>query len=451
MATNETESEVSPPQSLGLVERASKFLLEDLWSGGVSGASAFRGGLIGLLRVCVITVESFNKDLCLLRASALTYATLMAFVPVLAISFAFLRGFGWSGDRLEELILGKVTLLSPEAVSVVVSYVDNTNIAGLGVVGAAVLLITAVSVMSNIEHSINAIWGSPPRQNWLRKTSDYLAVIIAAPLMLALGTSMTAALNSDSTIGWLRSLSGVGALLESVLAFSAYAVVWVLFALLYAFVPNTKVRLLPAAIGGIIAGTTWQLTQMAYINFQFGVAKYNAIYGAMAQLPILMAWVYVSWVIVLLGAEIGVAVQHLSVYSQERRASGAGYALREYLGLRVVGRMAEAAHARAAAPTVEELSRGLDVPQRTVREIVEALREGGLMHFGGSDQTLCFLSLAPSSVPVRRVLDVLRGGSAVDGTEAADGSGGKVEALVKELEGARSSALGEATVADLVT
>jgi membrane protein len=143
-----------------MLERVGKFFLEDLWAADSDASNARLGRrTLGILRVAVLAFEGFVEDLCLLRASALTYASLLAFVPVLALSFAVLRGLGWSGDRLEAAILEKVTLASPQAIDTIVSYIDNTNVAGLGALGGIFLVVTFVSVMSNIEASMNAIWG----------------------------------------------------------------------------------------------------------------------------------------------------------------------------------------------------------------------------------------------------------------------------------------------------
>ncbi len=431
-----------------LVERAGKFLLEDLWEVGSSGLSGVRRPIIQTLRVLFIAVEGFLDDLCLLRASALTYASMLALVPVLGISFAFLRGLGWHGERLELLILERVTVLSPEATAAVVSYIDNTNLAGLGVLGGAALLIIFVSVMNNIEQSLNAIWGGAEQRSWPRRISNYLAMMVLGPILIASAASLSAAVRSNAAIEWLASTAGLSTAFEWSLAMAAYVAGWLLFVLLYLLVPSTRVRLLPALIGGIAAGTTWQLTQIAYINFQVGMARYNAIYGALAQLPILMVWIYVSWVIVLAGAELAVAVQNVGIYSHDRRARRAGYALRERVGLCVVSELAAAAHARSPAPTVEQIARSLDVSIRTVGEAVAALVEGGLVHFGGDTHSVCFLSLAPASIPLRRVLDLLRGDSG--GSSGVEPDNTAVLRYLEALGNARGEAVGDATVADLL-
>ncbi|MFT4569919.1 MAG: membrane protein [Candidatus Binatia bacterium] len=450
MATNSQNSQNSR-KSQNIVERVGKFFLEDLWaSSGTSSAGRVRRRALPILRVAVLTYEGFVADLCLLRASALTYSSLMAFVPVLALSFALLRGLGWTGDRLERVILERMTLISPDAIDAIVTYIDNTNVAGLGALGGVFLVVTFLAVMSNIETSMNAIWGDPPARTWARKTSDYLAVMLIAPLLLAAAISMTTALRSNVGVEWIAGWSSIGPAIGRGLSLGAYGLVWLVFAFLFAFVPNTKVRLVPALIGGVVAGTTWQLTQIGYINFQVGVARYNAIYGVMAQLPLLMLWVYVSWVIVLLGAEVSVAVQNLGPASRERRTDARGFVLVEFVALSLMAELAASAMARTRPPTVDELAARFDLPIRNVRDVVRELESGELVHLGGDERQSLFLSLAPSSIPVARVLDVIRG---EDDTRPGDLEPIDNEALGRVLAAlgdARSSAVAGRTVADLV-
>jgi membrane protein len=433
-----------------ILSRAVRFFEHDLWDAGTARASGAAGAAVQALRVAVLTVEGFLDDLCLLRASALTYATLMALVPVLALAFAILRGLGWRGERLESLILTKVTVLSPEAIESVVAYIDNTNVAGLGALGGIVLILTFVSVMGNIEASMNAIWGRTPPRPWLRKLSDYLAVLVAGPLLLGGAISATAVLQSNASVVWLAGQEGGGLFLSALAMVAPFVIVWALFTLLYIFVPNTRVEFGAALIGAIVAGTVWQLTQSAYVSFQFGMSKYNAIYGAMAQIPILMAWMYVSWVIVLAGAELAAAVQNLGAHSEERRRRVVGYGHREYLGLAMVAELAAAAHARSAPPTVEQLSARLAMPVRTVRELMADLGDAGLVHLGGGDQALCFLSLAPASLPVVRVLEVLRGATPATAGDAEEPANARVAELLETLREGRDSALEGVSVASLV-
>jgi len=434
-----------------LVDRLSKFLFEGLWEAGFGGASRMLRAAVGCTRVAFIAAEGFWADLCMLRASALTYTTLLGLVPVLAIAFAFLRGMGWQGERLESYALSKIGVLSPDAIKMVVSYIDNTSIAGLGVIGGSFLLFTFVSVMATVEGSFNAIWGDVPARPFTRKIGEYVAVLIIAPVLLAVATSLNAAVQSNLIGQWFGGQGGmIGETAKQAMGYSAYATMWLLFAFIYMFMPNTKVRLGPALIGGVLAGSAWQLTQWAYIHFQIGMAKYNAIYGAMAQLPILMVWLYLSWVIVLAGAEIAYAVQSVAGYSRERRTvSMESFALREYIGLAVVAELARASIRHTGTVTFDQVAAKLDVPVGRVHAVVKDLLGVGLVRLTGPADEELVLAFAPDSVTVDWVVEVLRGGGKVDHESLPGDCAAPVKQVMRKLTDGRRASLGEMTARDL--
>ncbi len=438
------------PKALQWAERAGKFLLDELWVAGLGGASRFRRGLVTLTRVTFITLEGFWADLCLLRASALTYASMLGLVPILAIAFALLRGMGWRGDRLEELILSKVTVLSPEAIRLIVGYIDNTSIAGVGIVGGVFLLATFISVMANIEASFNAIWGDVRPRTLMRKVGDYLGVMVTAPLLLALATSFNAALASNAFVEWIAGMSVAGITASTVMGYATYTVVWVVFGFIYMFMPNTKVRLFPAVVGGIVGGSLWLLTQWAYIAFQVGMVRYNAIYGALAQLPILMVWIYVSWVVVLLGAELSYAMQNVGHYRRERVFKSDTYAAREYLGLRIVTALSESSCHHTPAPTIDELAGRFEVPTGAVTAVIEKLADAGVVRLAGEDGAQCFLGYAPDSITLDWVIELLRGDGELATDLMAEGDRVPAAEVMTQLAEGRRQALASRTVDSLV-
>ena len=217
--------------------------------------------------------------------------------------------------------------------------------------GATFLFVTFVSTVTTVESAFNAIWDHAPQRTLGRRITDYFGVMVVAPLLLAVAVSVTAAVQSNIAVSWLMQTWGLGTAARAALPYVAWVAVWALFAFLYMFVPNTRVRLVPAAIAGAIAGSIRQLTHWAYIGFQIGLQGYNAVYGTLAQLPLLLVWIYLSWVIVLLGAEIAWAIQTVPIYSRERRgASKSGQTFREWITLGVCVELARAAEERTPRP-----------------------------------------------------------------------------------------------------
>jgi membrane protein len=433
------------------VERLRVFFREDVWQ-PTERLPRPRRAFYQVVRVLYMSIESFLDDLCTTRAAALTFTTLLALVPVLALAFAVLRGLGWSGARLEALILDKMTLLSPDAIDTIVAYIDKINFTGLGVIGGLFLFVTFISVVTNVESAFNAIWDNAPSRTFGRRVVDYFGVMVVAPVLLAAAVSLTAAVESNAAAQWLLQTWGVGTAVRWAMAYAVWVVVWLLFAFLYLFVPNARARLGPIAIAGVIAGTIWQLTHWAYVRFQVGLQGYNAVYGTLAQLPLLMIWIYVSWTIVLFGAEIAWAIQTVQIYSRERRASAkSGQAFREWIAMGIAIELARVAEERSAPASVDGLSQVFDVPLRTVRDIIACFANAGLAHTSGTSDVCCYLSLAPERIPVTRVLAALRG--SMPPPEAHPTSADAAERareLLEQIEGATRDGFGARTLKDVV-
>ncbi|TFH32699.1 MAG: YihY family inner membrane protein, partial [Myxococcales bacterium] len=376
-----------------LLARYARAVVDWLWTAADVDASPVTRFVLTAGRVGYIALKGFIDDLCMLRASALAFASTVALVPSLAISFAALRGLGWKGERLEALILSRATVLSPDAIETVVKYIDNTNFAGLGVIGGFVLFLTVLSVMANIEQAFNVIWGNATPRSPVRRVTDYFGVMILCSTLLAVAASATVMITRAALASDLEAKWGVVSFAERSMTYGVYCLVWFVFAFLYMFMPNTKVRAFPALAGGIVAGSVWQLTQWTYIRFQAGVSTYNAIYGTLAQLPVLMAWLFLSWVIVLFGAEIAYAVQSLRSYRLDREArKGMGRRLEDYVALGVCGELARASTEMGLASSAEALADRLGVSPRLLSDVLTGLQQAGVVHSSERERGRWFLS-----------------------------------------------------------
>lgn len=281
-----------------------------LWEQDPRQLSTLQAFVLRQVQTAVLVVHDFMQDRCMLRASALTYSSLLAIVPMLALTFALLKAFGVQ-NSLEPMILEKLNVGSQEVVASILTYVDNTQVGKLGVFGLLFLLVAVTSLLSNIEDSFNHVWGVKGMRPLIRRFSDYLSVLMVGPVLVISAMSMTSSLTSNRLVQRLIDMEVVGSMILTLFKMGPYLLMWVAFAILYVFMSNTRVEWPAAFAGGILGGTLWQLAQWSYVNFQVGVAKYNAIYGTMAALPIFMIWVYISWNIVLLGLEFTYARQNL--------------------------------------------------------------------------------------------------------------------------------------------
>jgi membrane protein len=407
--------------------------------------------LVNQGQILALVVRGFISDGCMLRASALTFTTLLSLVPLLALVFSVLKGFGVQNE-LEPLLLEQLAVGGGAAVTKIVEYINNTNVARLGSYGLVFLIVTVLTLLSNIEKSFNSVWGVAETRPLLRRFTDYFAVVTIGPLLLVVAISMTSTLKSQQLVITLTNYEYLGEVLLFMFEILPFMVMWLVFAGLYLFMPNVKVRPRAALIGGVFGGTLWQLSQWGYLNFQVGVARYNAIYGTMAALPILMIWIYLSWMIVLLGLEMTYATQNLRTIRQDLRGQRVNFASIEFIALTVLLFVSRRFYAGKPALGQEELASHLDVPPRLLRTILEELIR------------LCFVVETTQETdgsryqPARalekiRLHDVIRG-LAVDGTDYShlrqNCERGVVASLEETLQRAEREALADMTLRDLV-
>lgn len=406
-----------------------------------------RGKAVKYLRIAVMLVRAFYADQCLLRASALTYSTLLAIVPLFALAFAVLKGFGVQ-NTLEPFLLDQMAAGSQEIVDKIVTYINNTKVGSLGAIGLVTLIVSVVTLLGNIEEAFNAIWGVRETRSLYRKFSDYLSVIISAPVLLFAAVSVTTTLQSQKVVQWLVGATYFGELLLSLFHLVPYLSIWLALVFLYLFIPNTKVHFRSALIGGLIAGTVWQIAQWGYIHFQVGVSRYNAIYGTLAVLPVFMVWLYASWVIVLFGVEVVYAHQHQRTVLRELHAPVASYAVRERLALALLLEIARAFWSDRPPWSAERLAERLRVPERMVRDLLNLLVDAGWVAASGAAE--------PTYLPARE-LEHIRVGEVVDSVKGHGETTLRdwhedplVAGLCARIDGTVADTLGDLTFRDLV-
>ncbi|MGK2904835.1 MAG: YhjD/YihY/BrkB family envelope integrity protein [Desulfuromonadales bacterium] len=355
-----------------LFDRSRHFLQHGLWELDAADKRWWRRFLLNQGQILILVVRGFFADGCMLRASALTFTSLLSLVPLLALMFAVLKGFGVQNE-LEPLLLKQLAVGGGAAVTKIVEYINNTNVTRLGTIGLIFLIISVLTLLSNIEQSFNSIWGVKETRSLRRRFTDYFSVVTIGPLFLVVAISMTSTLKSQGLVQSLLGYAYVGELLLALFKVLPFMVMWLVFAGLYLFMPNVKVSPRAALIGGIFGGTLWQFSQWGYLNFQVGVARYNAIYGTMSVLPILMVWIYLSWMIVLLGLEMTYATQNLRTLRQDIRGARVNFASYEFITLSVLLHIGRRFYRGQSALGHEELASQLDAPSRLLRAILEEL------------------------------------------------------------------------------
>ncbi|MGD8353182.1 MAG: YihY/virulence factor BrkB family protein, partial [Pseudomonadota bacterium] len=309
------------------------FLKTGIWRIRKSDVSVVTWFMIKVLRIILLTFRGFVENRCQLRASSLTFYSLLSIVPVMAMAFGVAKGFGFQRTLQREV--GKILSAHREIAEQIMNFannlLDNTRGGLVAGIGFAFLVWTVVKVLSNIEHSFNEIWGVQESRTWVRKVSDYLSLMFLLPLLFLVSSAATvvvagqvkAIMTHVSLLGYLAPVIHV------LLRLLPLLVIWFMFTLLYIFMPNTHVKIRAALVAGIAAGSAYQLFQFLYVTFQIGVAKYNAIYGSFAALPLFLIWLQASWMIVLSGAELSFATQNVDTYEFEPDANLASPAFRK--------------------------------------------------------------------------------------------------------------------------
>ena len=405
-----------------------------------------KGRLFAFLQTAYQIGVAFEVHQGFLRASALTYTTALSLIPFLAIAFSVLKGFGVQ-NALEPL-LQQLAGDSEETISRIVSYVDNTNVGSIGVVGLLMLVLTVISLMSNIEEAFNATWGVPENRPFQRRFSDYMSVVVVGPLLLLAATSMNSSLQSQWLVRWLIEHTYLGGTILLLFRMVPYLFIWVAMTLLYMIIPNTKVRLGSAIWGGVLAGTAWQIAQWGYFYFQVGMTKYNAIYGTLAAVPSFLVWVYISWLIVLLGLEVVYAHQHRAACTRHPGTVALTDTTRDMLALSVLLLVCKRFRAGAPPPTPLQLSNELGIPLNEVEELLETLRKLHLLFKANDDGAGWLPGREPSVMLLDEVLTALRG-KLPPAEEFGAACGPALDLLGRE-SGVRSDCLKGITLHDLM-
>ena len=366
-----------------MLSKIINFLKTDIWRIRLKNYPRSKSFFLRQLRIIILAVRGFAEDKCKFRASALTFYSLLSVVPVIAMMFGIAKGFGLE-NRVETELLQKMQgqeEVAKRVIDFANSLLENTSGGFIAGVGVAFLFWAIIKVLSNIENSFNDIWGVKTPRRIGRKFSDYLSMILVCPFFLIIASSATVVISSQVrvVIQHFSVFSTIGPLVLFLLKLLPYCTIWIMFTFVFIFMPNTKVKLRSGFLGGVIAGTTFQIIQWVYINFQIGAAKYSAIYGSFAALPLFLLWLQISWLVVLFGAELSFAHQNVETYEFEQDCLSASYSFKKLLSLLITHLLIKN-FCKAEQPwDAEKISHTLEIPIRLVRQILFELVGSGIL------------------------------------------------------------------------
>jgi membrane protein len=417
---------------VNLLKSLNQFFTRDVWKLDFSKVSHARAFFYQQLIVVYLVGRSFIQDRLMVRASALVYATLLSIVPLLAVMFSLLKGFGI--NKLEPALNRLFLPLGKQAIDTlvptIVQFVDNVDVRALGGVGLVVLILSSVSIINNIESAFNDVWKINKVRNLQRRFSDYLSILIFGPLLVILVIGLTATLQNNVLIQTISSVPLVRFLITKAAPVVAS---WIGFLFLLMYIPNTKVRFSSALIGAVFAGTLWQLVNFFFTHFivaSYQIGPKAAIYAGFASLPLFLIWLYTSWAIILLGAEISYAHQNVTKLTWEVRQSQYSQMFMEGLALKIILLIADRFYSGEQLPTSSELADLLHAPERLVNENVNSLIERGFLHAVEGETTRYTLAKSPDILSIGDIIIGLK----TYGVSILPGTGhSKIDKVVADL------------------
>jgi membrane protein len=342
--------------------------------------------LIKQVRIVILAGRGFLADKVQLRASALTFYSLLSIIPVVAIAFAIAKGFGFD-EYLEQLILEKSNLQDRDLIVRMIQIgrdaLQKTSGGYIAGIGVLVLFWSVMSLLNRIESSFNDIWQIRISRPWFRKFTDYLTLMLIGPIFLIVSSSVTVFINTEFTEYMAKApiLDFFKPLISFMIQLLPYLLTWLVLTVLFIIMPNTKVKFWSATLAGIISGTFLQLLLWIYFDLQFGLSKLGTLYGSFAALPLFIMLLQSSWIIVLLGAEISFANQNVSRYEFEYSALNISYHQKRALTLLIMNLIVKNFAYGEKPLSSEGISSRLKIPVRLVRDIVQDLNSVHLVSF----------------------------------------------------------------------
>jgi membrane protein len=361
------------------------------------------------IRTAVVANARYQDDLLSLQAMSLTYTTLLSLVPFLAVTFSVLKAFGVQ-NFAEPFLASMLEPLGPQASEVtqrIMGFVKNLRVGILGAVGMAMLFYTVVSLVVKMEDALNHIWRLPSSRGWGQRFSAYLSVVLVGPVMVFTAFALTASAQSHWLVERLFEIKVFDFLFTLVTAIMPFVMLCATFTFLYKLIPYTTVRLDSALVGGAVAAILWQVVGTGFTAFVANSARYAAIYSSFAVMIVFLIWLYVGWLVFLVGAEVAYFHQHPHVFVRDALHAKPAHWYREWLALSTLEEIARRHLSQKPLWTERQLAARLGVS--SLDEFIDTFVRVGVL-LRSMDPEGIALARPPEYVTVNEVLDIVRGG-----------------------------------------
>jgi membrane protein len=398
-----------------------------------------------LYKTAAVAQARYYDDALSLQAMSLTYTTLLSLVPFLAVAFSVLTAFGVD-NVIEPLLSELLQPLGPEGSEVtkrIVQFVQNIQVGILGAVGLATLFYTVVSLVSTMEDALNQIWRRPRSRSWGQRFTTYTSIVLVGPVMVFTALALTASAQNYWLIERLFQIKVVSALFTVMTQVMPFILLWLVFTFLYKVIPYAHVRLTSAVVGGVTATILWLLASQVFGFFVSASGRYAAIYSSFAIVIVFLIWLYVAWLIFLLGGEIAYFHQHPHAFLREALHVGRGHRFQEWLALSTLVEITRRYLAGRAPWSPTELAAFLGVS--SLGDLVEDLMKAGILLRSAEPEGVA-LARPPESVTIKEILDIVS-----DANLAEVKTGSVIADVLQRRDQAVEQALAGTTLASLAS
>jgi membrane protein len=415
------------------------YLTKKLWGTDLDSLGTLRSWWIKFLRFLYVLFLELSEEQLALRAMGLVYTTLLAVVPLLAVSFSVLKAFGVH-TRFEIFLYYFLEPLGDKGVDLslkIIGFVENVNVSVLGSIGLAMLVYTVMSQIHKVESALNYIWNVKSTRSFEKRFSNYLSVLLVGPVLIFSAIGITGSLMSTSVVQKILSLKSLGSFIYYTGRLVPYILVSAAFTFIYIFLPNTKVRFTSALTGGLFSGVMWKLTGMVFTSFIVSSAQYSAIYSGFSFLILSLIWLYWSWFILLVGAKVSYYQQYPRLIYAGKGPLSLSNRMKEKLALLIMFLIGDTFHRNERHLSLELLSKRLGLPAITIQETLTILEKKGLI-IPSLEETPAYLPAKDlETISIGEILGAVR----ISGEEAL--AGGKLIAIpeVDRLIGQTDDAL----------
>jgi membrane protein len=436
-----------------ITEKLKQYFTEELWNIDLGSESGSRRFFIKSLRLVYAIVSEFREGELTLRAMSLVYTTILALVPLLAVSFSVLKGFGVHNQAgpLIRNFLEPLGEKGEELTVKIIGFLDNVNAGVLGSLGLVLLIYTVISLIHKIEDAFNHIWKIKRSRSFIQRFSDYTSTILIGPILIFTAIGITASVMNTAIVQKMQSVEPLGTLFFLAGKVVPFLLVCIAFSFVYVFVPNTKVRFRAALTGGIFAGILWQLSGWAFAAFIANSTRQTAIYSGFAIMLFFMIWLYLSWLILLLGGEISFYYQYPQFLTVRKEHFQLSNRLKERLALLILVLIGFRFHNRSPNWTLDSLIERLRLPLEPIQDVLTLLEQKKLI-IKTSDNPPQFIPATDlGMIKLKEFWWTIRGAEEdAFSIEEKYLSTPAVDNIVEKWLDAISKALGEETVMDVV-